>query len=857
MKESIQAGTRLNRLYELYFTIVTHYPRAVLIVLFCLLVMLAAGLPRFKLDASADSLTLEHDNSLELYRATSKRYDSGDFLVVTYRPHQKLFSESALSVLANLKQDLSSVDGVASINSILDVPLLYSPKQSLTELAKDPRTLMTEGLDFDQAREEFWKSPIYKNLILGPDGQTTALQLSLEVDTKFLALAGERDSLKSQLATQGLNKQEQLRYQSVQDEYRAHRTLAEAQSRLRVEQVRAIVNKYKGSADIFVGGVTMIAADMIAFIQSDLVVFGVAVIGFMVLVLAIIFRSVKFVVIPMLCCLTSVVMMLGYVSWLDWRLTVISSNFVALLLIISLSIIVHLVVRYREYSRLNPAWSQVQLVRETITFMARPCLYTAITTIVAFMSLVVSDIRPVIDFGWMMTIGLVVALILAFLILPSALVLTKKDNPAEKEGDLPKVDANEKPLTAYIAIFVEKSGTYILTAAVLVFFVSLWGISALKVENKFVNYFHESTEIYQGLTVIDQNLGGTISLDILINEQEVAVDEAQSEEDDFFSGGDEFDSGFEEDAFGDDQDDPFSEHSDNVTSYWMTVGGLRQVEWFHDYLESLPEIGKVQSLATLYKVGLDINGSLNDFELALMQKALSQDVKNVLISPYLSPDGKQTRISLRVIDTYPGLKRAELVARIQAHIDGVGVINRDNVQFSGLLVLYNNMLQSLFSSQILTLGVVFISIFVMLAFLFKSLFVAFVAIVPNIIVALSVLGAMGLLGIPLDMMTITVAAITVGIGVDHTIHYIHRFTDELALDGSYTQAMHRSHASIGRAMYYTAVIIIFGFGIMVLSRFIPTIYFGLLTGFAMFASLLGSLFLLPKLLMVFKPVKSV
>ncbi|WP_096085427.1 efflux RND transporter permease subunit [Agaribacterium haliotis] len=828
-----------------------------LICLLALALFLAAGLPNFKLDASADSLTLENDSDLEFFREVSKRFDSGDFLVVTFKPEHELFSDASLALLAQLQQELSTVEGVQSINSILNVPLLFSPRQSLAELAMNPRTLGKSKVDYQLARKEFWTSPIYKKLILGPQGQTTALQLNLKVDHELLELVRRRDRLRADYAQ---NPEHASALADVEQAYLQARTRADAEARLRVKQVREIVARYQDRAQIFVGGVSMIAADMIAFIQSDLLVFGIAVVLFMIAVLALIFRAWKFVFVPMLCCLTAVLMMLGYVSWLDWRLTVISSNFVALLLIISLSIIIHLVVRYRELEQQHPLWPNRKLVKATVMFMARPCFYTAVTTIVAFASLVVSGIRPVIDFGWMMTLGLGVALSLAFLILPAALTLF----PRQHRAGIVETSPSSPPFTYYFACIVERHGRLIVVSFAALFLLALWGIKQLQVENRFVDYFHEKTEIYQGLTVIDNKLGGTISLDLVINaaEQSLRIDEDLAFADDDFADeswaeqGDGFDDAFADESFaGDDfdefaEDDPFSETGDNMSSYWMTVGGLKQVEWLHDYLESLPEVGKVQSLATLYKVGRDINGSLNDFELALMQRVLSDDVRSVLISPYLSEDGMQTRLTLRVIDTYPGLSRSEFVQRIQKHIADSAPFAKEQSRMTGLLVLYNNMLQSLFSSQILTLAVVFLAIYLMLALLFKSFVLATIAIIPNIAAAFYVLGGMGWLGIPLDMMTITVAAITVGIGVDHTIHYIHRYRGELALDGDALAAMRRSHLSIGRAMYYTAVIIIFGFGIMVLSRFIPTIYFGLLTGFAMFVSLLGSLLLLPRLLML-------
>jgi len=840
--------------FDHYVRLVTEFPRIVLALVFFITLALGLGLPRFKLDASADSLTLEHDVDLNYYRDMSRQYQSGDFLVVTFRPDMDLFSDASLNLLAELKSDLAKIDGVAGINSILDVPLLYSPKLSISDILKSPRTLMTPGVDRQMAKSEFLNSPIYKELILGPDGQTTALQLNMAVDSTYIELVQKRDALRLKRDTRGLTREDMYELRQVSKQFLDYRTVTEARNHGRVEQVRDVVAKYKNHAQIFVGGISMITADMITFIQNDLIVFGAAVVVFMIAILAFIFRSLRFVLIPMTSCLVAVLMMLGFVSWLDWRLTVISSNFVALLLIISLAITIHLIVRFREYASENPDWSQKQLVSATVRFMARPCFYTALTTIVAFASLVVSDIRPVIDFGWMMTIGLVVALVLAFLLMPASLLLLAGEEVQHKNRSQSSSN-NAKPLTLYFSQAVERHGGKVLFISAVVAVLSAVGISRLQVENRFIDYFHETTEIYQGLSVIDNNLGGTTSLDIVITalgSDEVPDVTFDSEQDPFLE-----DAGLdEEDPFVEYDDDPFAVESIGESSkrnYWLTVAGLRRIERIHDYLDSLPEVGKVQSLAILYKVGKDINDGLNDFELAIMERALSTEVKDVLISPFVSNDNSQTRITLRIKDSYPNLNRKELVNRIRQHILNNEEYTPEELNITGLLVLYNNMLQSLFSSQIVTLGTVFLGIMLMFVVLFRSLTVALVAILPNILAALSVLGTMGLIGLPLDMMTITVAAITVGIGVDDTIHYIHRFKTEIKVDGDYIAAMHRAHGSIGRAMYYTSVIIIFGFSIMVLSEFIPTIYFGLLTGFAMFAALMGALLLLPKLILMTRP----
>lgn len=853
----------MNRFTDMWLGWVTRFPRLVLLCIIAFTLLMALGLPNFKLDASADSLTLENDQDLNYFRETAKNYSSGDFLIVTFTPRDDLFSDKSLELLGRLQEELASIEGVESVNSILNVPLLFSPKQSLREVAKEPRTLLTPGMDRDLAKREFLESPIYREMILGPEGQTTALQLNIAVDRHYIDLVQQRDLLREKRSGEQLSAAEEAELAQVTKTFLDYRTQSEARAHQRVEKVREVVARYKDEAQIFVGGISMITADMITFIHKDLVVFGGATLLFIIFVLAVIFRSMSFILIPVATCFTAVLIMLGLLSWLDWRVTVISSNFVALLLIIAMSIIVHLVVRYREYAEQNPDWTQRQLVSETVRFMAIPCLYTTLTTMVAFMSLVVSGIRPVIDFGWMMTIGLVFALVLAFLLLPACLMLLPRPKP--KPISTQETKPKSKPLPVYCSQFVERHGGIVLGVSVVVGVLSIWGISRLQVENRFIDYFHETTEIYQGLSVIDQKLGGTTSLDIVIKARAVNG-LAKSEDEQSRPSADEDDPFAEVDAdpFGDvetvDEDDPFADPADaatsakNSTSAWMTVAGLQEIERIHDHLETLPEVGKVQSLGILYKVGKELNGSLNNFELAVMDKALSEGVRAALVEPFLHGED-ETRITMRVKDSYHGLKRAELVERIRSHLEeGLG-LNMEEVRFTGLLVLYNNMLQSLFSSQIVTLGVVFFCIMLMFVVLFRSVLVSLVGILPNVLAAVSILGGMGLIGIPLDMMTITIAAITVGIGVDDTIHYIHRFKKEIAVDGDYVAAMHRSHGSIGKAMYYTSVIIIFGFSIMALSEFIPTIYFGLLTGLAMFAALMAALFLLPKFILLTRPFK--
>ena len=834
-----------------YEAIVLRHPLVTLLMVLVVATGLAFGLPNFKLDASAESLTLEHDTDLDYFRAINERYGSGDFLLVTFKPFNgELFSDQSLAILDNLRSDLESLNNVQSVMSILDVPLLFSPNITISQLSDDPRTLRTEGVDREQARKEFLESPIYRDLILSPDGQTTAVLATLGTDHKYIALVRARDELKLKQERIGLIPAEADELERVSKEFRDYHTLRTARDRQRVEKARELIAPYRQHAELFLGGPSMVTADMVDFIRNDLKIFGISIVVFIILTLAIIFRQLRWVVLPLTTCLLSVLMMLGFLSWVDWRLTVISSNFVSLLLIITLALTIHLIVRYRELQASKPNFSQLELVRSTVIYMARPCLYTVLTTIVAFASLVVSDIRPVIDFGWMMTIGITLALILAFIVIPAGMMLTlrgKNSSRADQSG----------AFTLHFSRFAERRPTIVWTASILVAIASGWGVSQLQVDNRFIDYFKDDTEIYQGLSVIDSRLGGTTPLDIIIDMPEQAEVSFDADQDDPYADGDgtdPFDE--EEDPFAEDGD-PFAddEEAPASNSYWFTNAGLDSLEKLHYYLESLPEVGKVSSLVNGFEAAnILMDHRLDDFELAFMRQQLSAEVNGIIIQPYIDDELNQARITLRTKETEGDLHRSELLEQIRLYaVEEVGIAP-EKFRMSGLLVLYNNMLQSLYHSQIVTLGAVFLGIMAMFLVLFRSFRFSLIAIIPNMLAATAVLGGMGLAGIPLDMMNITIAAITVGIGVDHAIHYITRFKSEFAIDHDYIAAMHRSHASIGQALYYTAITIIIGFSILTLSNFIPSVYFGVLTAGAMVIALLGSLTLLPRLIILIKPL---
>ncbi len=845
--------SRTNALYDRW---ILQRPILSLVLSALLVGVLAAHAPTTRIDASADTLVLEGDEDLEYFREIGKRYSSEDFLVVTFQPPGDLLGDESLETLAGLRDDLAALEGVSGVTTMLDVPLLQSPPIALADVGSDTGmpTLADPDIDRELVRREFQESPIYEQLLVSPDGRTAAIQVNIARDDRYFDLLQRRESLRELEAVGELTAGQRAELREAEAEFKAYSAQFQQRSSDLVAEVRAVVDGYRDRAKLFVGGVPMIAADMVAFVRSDLVTFGAGILGFMFVMLSVIFRQPRWVALPMTTVLASATFMLGLLAWLDWRMTVISSNFVAVLLIVGLAIAIHLVVRYRELQLTMPDADQHELVRETVRLMWVPCAYTTLTTAVAFGSLVVSGLRPVMDFGWMMTIGISVALLLTFVVLPCILVLLPRGKTADPGKRL-------SGLTPAFARFTEKHGTSILVVSSLLVATAVFGISRLQVENRFIDYFHESTEIYQGMELLDARLGGTIPLDIVIDVSEDALgpvfaedtgdaeafeEEEALEEDDMFG----------DDPFADDFDEGFASSGDDFEqSYWFTVRGMEQLEDIHEYVDSLPQTGKVLSLATTYKVVKQLwDGGVGDVELALVQKSLPDDVANLIVDPYFDADTEQARISMRVKETSRELRRDEFLKELRFHLTNHMGLEEDQVHFTNMLVLYNNVLQSLFRSQILTLGAVFAAIVIMFFILFRSLGLALIAIAPNILAAGMVLGIMGLVGIPLDIMTITIAAIVVGIGVDDTIHYVHRFKREFPKDRNYLATMHRCHASIGRAMYYTSITIIVGFSILVFSNFTPSIYFGLLTGFAMFAALVGALLLLPQLLITFKPL---
>jgi predicted RND superfamily exporter protein len=814
-----------------YTLCVLDHPIFTILGLVILIVLLGYQAQGFKIDASAETLLLENDKDLRYTRQVNNRYGVNDFLLIAFTPAEgDLLSRKNLAVLADLRDELSALEQVASVFTILDVPLLESPPITDGDFSTGLPNLQSPEVDKKLARTELRESPFYRELIVSQDMKTTAVVANLKIDTAYRELIRQRNVYLEKKADGRLTRNERDQFKALVQKIRRRLDALNKMQHENIRQVRNIIARYRSHGQLHLGGISMISDDMITFIKKDLKVFGWGVFILLIAMLGIIFKRIRWIVLPMLCCFLSVIAMMGVLATFDWAVTVISSNFVSLQLIITLAIAVHLIVRYREFHGNNPGLDQRTLVQDTIRTKFVPCLYAALTTIAGFSSLLLCDIKPVIHFGWMMSAGIIVSLILTFILFPAGIVFLKKPSQTDRKKWI------NFSLTDFLARFTESHGRLVLVLTLLVTILSIAGASRLVVENSFIDYFKKSTEIYQGMKEIDQKLGGTTPLDVIVQFEAIALDDFEDEEDPFA--------------------DPFdNETAQNDDQYWFLDDRMATVEKVHDYLDQLPETGKVLSLGTLLKIGRNLNKgeSLDSIEMGVLYTKLPDDYKELILKPYLSIEHNEVRYFLRIKDSLKTLKRDALLKQIRTDLVEKLGLDKDKVHLAGTMVLYNNMLQSLFSSQILTLGVVALALLAMFWILFRSLKVALIAIFPNLLSAGAVLGIMGWMNIPLDMMTITIAAISIGIAVDDTIHYIYRFKEEIQTDGDYILTMHRCHGSIGHAMYYTSITIIIGFSILVFSNFWPTIYFGVFTGIAMFIALIAALTLLPQLLIVFKP----
>ena len=814
---------------SIYKKLVIDFPKLTLILLIAIISFSFYHAKNFNLDASSDALLLEGDPDLKYLREVNETYGSKEFLVLTYTPVSSFVEKETILNLQLLKSKIEKLNWVDSVITIIDVPLLKSTDESLMERLKNYKTLAYPEIDRKRGFDEILNSPIYKNYVISEDGKTSGIVVYLKKDERLAEYIKVKNKYFDQSKETGLSKKEKINYNKFLNEYEEYKNLYNIRNHQNIAEIRDVISKYGENAKIHLGGIPMIADDMMSFIKSDIVVFGFGVLIFIILTLWFIFRNFKWVVMPLLGCATSVIIMIGLLGLIGWKVTVISSNFIALMLILNMAMNIHVTVRFLQLKKEYPQLTKNEAIFEASKRMMLPILYTVLTTICAFLSLVFSGIKPIIDFGWMMTLGLIVSLLVTFSLLPSLLSLFSTND----EMDIK--DTEKSFITSTLGSIAKNNKILIFGSTLLLIILSIVGIFKLEVENSFINYFDKETEIYKGMKKIDDNLGGTTPLNIILKfpAQKKEIKEES----------DEFDEWTEE-----------NETDEDKAKYWFTRDKMNKIIKVHDYLDSLPEIGKVLSFGSILRVAEDLNNKeLQSLEIAVLYSKIPETIKKEIVTPYISVEKDEARISIRIKDSLENLRRNDLIKKINYDLTTKLGLNSEDYKLAGVLILFNNLLQSLFKSQILTLGIVMFGIFLMFLVLFRKIVIASIGVVPNFIAAFFILGIIGLLEIPLDMMTITIAAITIGIAVDNSIHYIYRFKEEFKNINNYNKTLDRCHSTVGIAILNTSITIVFGFSILILSNFIPTIYFGLFTGLAMLLAMISVLTLLPRLILTFRP----
>ena len=790
---------------QLYQNGVLKNPKSVFVLLIIAILSFGYYSKDFRLDASSETLLIEGDPDLAYLKEVTERYGSKDFLILTYTPNEGMVTYNSINNLLSLKYKIQSLNWVHSVITLLDIPLLNNSDAPLQERLESFKTLKDEGVDKNRGFKEILNSPVFRNFVISENGNTSGIIVNIKENKKL-------ENIKN------LSK----------EEIEAYKDKVKKQNHENILEIRQVIQSYGDVGKIYLGGIPMIADDMMTFIKSDIIVFGLGVLLFIIATLWFVFRKLIWIIVPISSCLFSVIIMMGLLGILGWKVTVISSNFIALMLILTMAMNIHMSTRFLQLRKDYPTKNNLEIISLTTNKMFWPILYTVFTTVFAFLSLIFSGIKPIIDFGWMMTFGLIISFIITFTLLPTLLNFTPKKNISLKKEQDTKI-------TNFLGLLSLNNKNTIFGVTGIIVILSMIGISKLEVENSFINYFNKNTEIYKGMKLIDEELGGTTPLEVILKFPVTKNEETSTEDDEF--------------------EDWSDEEDENDEKYWFTKDKIDKIASVHNYLDSLPQVGKVLSFSSIIDVATQLNNNkpLGTLEMGVLYSKIPESIKTEIIDPYLSIEDNEARISLRIIDSQENLRRNDLINKINFDLKNKIGLKESEFKLAGVLILFNNLLQSLFKSQILTLGLVMIGIFSMFIVLFRNIKLSLIGVVPNFIAAFFILGIIGLLGIPLDMMTITIAAITIGIAVDNSIHYIYRFKEEFGKFKDYNKTLKKCHSTVGVAILNTSITIVFGFSILVLSKFIPTIYFGVFTGLAMLLAMISVLTLLPALILTVKP----
>ena len=782
-----------------------------ILVVFVLAGALAAwSAQQFKIDASADTLLIKNNKMFVETQVVNERFSPQEFILVAYKPkNHALFSQQTFNDIQQISSEFKALPRVGGVTNILNVPLLSLSNELDPNLKPEQLTWQANQYSAAKMQQVFTDHPLFTDLLVNQDQTATAMQIVFKPNKELLDIQSQIIAIQKGIL-QGENTE-----LSEEDEQKIEALKAKAQPieeqlkltrQQEIKQIYQIIEPFKDDADLFLGGAYVLGQQMIDIIQSDLLLFGSAIGLAICLILFVLFRKIRWVVLPLLCCGLSVLLTVGLFGVLNFRATVISSNFIALQLILTLAVVVHLIVEFRQLEATDTESNQQDLLRETFINKFKPCLYAGITTSVGFASLLFSGIQPVVSFGWMMIVAMGVSISASLILFPAVLAsFTRKGD--SHEGRL------SRWLVSGLSAFSLKRPTFIVLTTLVIGGGAIFGVLKLDVENSFLNYFKESTQVRTELEFIDKEFGGSTPLDLIYTI-------------------------------------PKDERRDDLVMSARTVQTLQKIQHVMRQYEATGNITSVVNFTELAKK-VNQGKPLTEYELTVIYKLLDDSLTEQLLGAYFNPENQQLRISTRIQDSTPDFNRAEFLQTLRDDLDMLEIAP-ESYSLTNLFVLYQDILQRLFTSQIMTLGLVFGALTLVLLVIFRSFKVAIIAVIPNILTTLVILGVMGWLAIPLDLMTITISAIAMGIAVDDTIHFVHRYLEELNKESNDSQqAVQNTFKSVGFALIYTTTIIAVGFSLLSFSDFVPSILFGLLTCLAMLLAFITDTTLLPVLLKKF------
>ena len=758
----------------------------------------------FAVEAGTDVLLDQADKDLAYYNQTRADWETDEYVMVCARRNEGWFTPDSLALLSDMVRTAKSLPHAKKLLTIGQVPLLRNQPPSVVGLPLPLYLLNDQGVlnpkaNLEKAREELLGHTHALGNLISADTKDLSLLVYLDVPEAVSRLEPEWNRLLGSPRTDESSRRiEEIRapYAAAIQETNLRRTAL-------VAALRDAAGRWRPKVDgpVRLAGLPIINVVLREHIKADISTFGVVSLTVFTLTFFLVYRRFRWVGYPIVSCVIPVLLMLGLMVLFGKKMTVITSNMPVLLFVLTLPYTVYFIERYLERRSLHPSEDPVETTARAPQEIWSPCLFSVLATMAGTAAHIPSGIIPVRTFGIMMTIGMAFSLGVVMLFLP-ATVVTLPGVTGRAAGP---TSEPRGPLRLLLAL-VLRAPALVVLFSLAVFGVSVWGMTKIKVETKFIDYFHQKSEIYQGLDYIDNQMGGTTPFEVILTSP--------------------------------------------TPGFFKTAEGLAALEGVGKFFASVPETGNLRSIKTLVDEVRKGYRARDPQILGLLTGFAKDQVKE-----FCNADFTKSRILVRMKETAPTLNRKAILGRLTAHLDSLKDKELKGVEArpTGVFLLYANMLDTYWPNTKKTFFLATAAIWLMLMLLFRSPIMAALVILPEVLPVFLVLGVMGFTGIALDMVTVIIASVALGIGIDAAIQYAVRFRRELeAANGDLELAIRRSHATIGRAILIATSIVFAGFAMLCFSQFVPTIYFGLFTGLAILMGLFASLTTLPASFLLLK-----